>query len=176
MMRTDTRGSILVLGLGNLLLEDDAVGLELLKQLRERFGAFPGVDFVDGGTQGVALLGVIAGRESMLILDAVSKNAVPGAAEPGSVLCVDDPLAAATPQDFGAHGANASGLLASARLIGGLPEQISLVGVVPATTSTGVGLSETVRNALPEATGLASEVLLEMCDLEAPERRASCTS
>ncbi len=173
MMRTEPRGSVLVLGLGNLLLEDDGVGLELLKQLRDRLGPIPGVDFVDGGTQGVALLGVLAGRESILILDAISRGTAPGNPDPGTVVRIDDPLAIASPQDFGAHGANVSGLLAAARLIGELPKRINLVGVVPASTSTGVGLSAAVRDAIPAAAVLASEVLLNPSALG---RRASCTS
>ncbi len=176
MMRADTRGSVLVLGLGNLLLEDDGVGLELLRQLRDRLGPLPGVDFVDGGTQGVALLGVLEGRRSLLILDAVSRGAAPGNPEPGGVVRIDDPLAVATPQDFGAHGASASGLLAAARLIGELPERIALVGVVPAAMSTGVGLSDVVRDAIPVAANLASEVLLDMCEPGELRRPTACTS
>src|SRR3974377_942260 len=71
----DARPEILALGLGNLLLGDDAVGLRLLEELRDAGGD---AEFVDGGTQGLALLGYLADRPSVVILDAVALGAAPG--------------------------------------------------------------------------------------------------
>jgi hydrogenase maturation protease len=156
---TESEAPVLVLGLGNLLLRDDGLGLELLRQLRQRYPDKGAVDFVDGGTQGVALLSYLASRRALLILDAVSTDA-----DPGTALLLRNPLRHASPRGFGAHGANASGLLASAELLGELPEQSVLVGMVPAELQTGVGLSEQVQRGLPQALELAEGVLDELLD------------
>ena len=50
------RAPVLVLGLGNLLLSDDAAGLHLKAALAAERGTSDQVEFVDGGTQGLALL------------------------------------------------------------------------------------------------------------------------
>ncbi len=156
---------VLVLGLGNLLLKDDGVGLELLRRLQARRSADHEVrevkgeiEYVDGGTQGVALLGQLSGRRALLVLDAVSLGA-----EPGSVMVVRDPLEHVAPQGVGGHGANASGLLASAMLLGDLPPYAVVVGVCPAELATGIGLSARVHEALPDALAAADGVLTELC-------------
>ncbi len=158
-MRSETPAPVLVLGLGNLLLRDDGVGLALLRALQRDRAADERLEFVDGGTQGIALLGFLSGRRALLILDAVSTGA-----EPGRVQVLYDPLAHASPQELGAHGANASGLLAAAQLLGELPQRAVVVGVVPALLETGVGLSDIVEDALPEALERAGKVLDELLD------------
>lgn len=171
---------ILVLGLGNLLLRDDGVGLELMRRLAERRAEFAGdveVEFVDGGTQGVALLGHLEERRALLVLDAVSVDAT----GPGEVAVVRDPLAHPSARGMGAHGANASGLLASAQLVGHLPPRAVVVGVGPAELETGIGLSPRVSAALPDALARAEEVLAELCEAVERERsggggEAPCTS
>src|SRR5450756_627755 len=72
------RAPILVLGLGNLLLSDDAAGLQLHAALLAERGATDQVEFVDGGTQGLALLHYLANRRAVLVLDAVGLGAEPG--------------------------------------------------------------------------------------------------
>jgi hydrogenase maturation protease len=167
---------VLVLGLGNLLLRDDGVGLELLRRLESlRPSAVdPRVEYLDGGTQGVALLGRLTGRSALLVLDAVSLGA-----PPGEVMTVRDPLEHPDGQHGGAHGANASGLLASAQLLGDLPPLTIVVGVSPAELATGIGLSEPVRRALPDAMATAEQVLAELCERAGdPSTRGAleCTS
>lgn len=50
------RTPLLVLGLGNVLLEDDGVGTAAVTLLRDRYDAPPGVRVLDGGTLGLSLL------------------------------------------------------------------------------------------------------------------------
>ena len=70
---------ILVLGIGNTLLMDDGVGVLLVEEFR-CLSSLPAdeVEFLDGGTQGLALLGRMAGRRALVILDAVNLGATPG--------------------------------------------------------------------------------------------------
>jgi hydrogenase maturation protease len=70
---------ILVLALGDVRLGDDGVGPVLLTELADRYryaGGF--IEFVDGGTQGLELLSRIAGRQALVVLDAVASGRQPG--------------------------------------------------------------------------------------------------
>lgn len=164
-----TQTPVLVLGIGNQLLWDDGVGLVMLARLRERWGADSRVDFVDGGTQGIALATYLADRRAVLVLDAV---ALGGAA--GTVHARRNVRACDQPRGSGAHEGNAGELLAVAELVGDVPEQMAIVGIEPEALHTGIGLSAKVEAALPEATDAAERMLHELLAFVADEA-SSCT-
>ncbi len=151
------KAPLLVLGLGNLLLRDDGVGLELLKRLEARFADMPGVEMVEGGTQGLALLPYLEQRPGLLILDAAALGAAPG-----TVHVLWNPEHHAAPRGLGAHEGNAGELLDAAQLVGYLPGRVCLVGVEPADISTGIGLSGTVEGALDGAVEAATAALARL--------------
>jgi len=148
---------ILVLGLGNLLLGDDAVGLRLLEEL-QRAGD-PGIEFLDGGTQGLALLGYLAGRRSVLVLDAVGLGAPPGSVH---VLRAEAVHRLGARHAATAHEGNARELLAALWLLENPAPDVTVVGVEPARMRTGIGLSAEVEAAIPDAAGRAAAILQEM--------------
>ena len=147
---------ILVLGVGNRLLRDDGVGLELLKLVEDRRSGNPSIEFMDGGTQGLALLGALDARSHVLILDAVPPRG--DSPDPGRVHDIDAGAARAT-KSTSAHGSSVNELLAVAKLLGTMPPEVRLVGVEPEVVKTGIGLSDAVRRALPEAARVACERL-----------------
>ena len=152
---------ILVLGLGNLLLADDAVGLRLLEQVQSAAGVLGIVDaeFVDGGTQGIALLGRIAGRRGVILLDAIGIGDAPGAVH---VLRDAEVWQFRARKARTAHEGNALELLETARLLGDEPEHIAVIGVEPETIKTAIGLTSTVEASLAEASHKALEILRSM--------------
>lgn len=156
----DDHARPLVLALGNLLLEDDAIGLVMLDRLRrERADLAAVADFVDGGTQGLALLGLLSGRPGVVVLDAVGTGACAGAIH---VLDREHALGTAAAGAAPVHEGSAAPLLAVAALLGELPEWVRVVGVEPGSVRTGMGLSEAVRGALPEALDVAAAAIAVM--------------
>lgn len=150
----------LVLGIGNLLLGDDAVGLRMLEELQQDADDWaPGVEFVDGGTQGLALLGVMAGRPWMVVLDAVSHSGRPGTVY---VMTGAEALALQFVTAGTAHEGGAGSLLALATLTGDMPERVMVVGVEPEIVRTGIGLSAVVRGALADAIAAARREIVRM--------------
>lgn len=147
------------MGLGNLLLSDDAVGLQLLKNLSWELGDTEDVDFVDGGTQGLALLPYLSERRSVLILDAVKLGAEPGTVH---VLRDDDVVRIPARHAETSHEGNGLELLAIAHLIGERWQQIVVVGVEPAQVRTGIGLTPEVTAGAAHALATARELLQEM--------------
>ena len=152
----EPRARALVLGIGNLLLADDGVGLRLLEDLRREAGDPGDVEFVDGGTQGLALLGRLANRPAVLILDAVALGAPPGTVHVLDQEAIDGLHARG---GFTAHEGNGLEILALAKLLGEAPGKVVILGVEPEQVKTGIGLSHAVESALPLALVEARRIL-----------------
>lgn len=71
-------GEILLLGVGNILYGDEGVGVALVNRLQTRYRFPERLEILDGGTLAWNLLPLIAGREQVIVVDAV-------AAEPGAI-------------------------------------------------------------------------------------------
>ncbi len=152
---------ILVLGLGNTLLSDDGVGPALLDHLSGSAKKWDGqVEFMDGGTQGLALLGHLSGRKALIIVDAMKTGAPPGTVHRMTLaeLRNVNPGHASS-----AHEGNAGELLAAAQLLDELPARLFVVGVEPKKVATGLGLSTPVKRALSEASKEVNELLTQLC-------------
>lgn len=164
---------ILVLGLGNILLGDDGLGPTLVERLAQEYedveaGAAIGVgaeivsahttqvEFLDGGTQGLALLGQLAHRQALVILDALDTGQPPGTV---SVLEGRQVMSMSCERSSSAHESNATELLAVAALLGDLPETFYLIGVQPAAVKTFIGLSAEVQRSLESAVQKAHDLI-----------------
>ena len=147
---------VLVLGLGNILLGDDGVGPALLKRVRDKYDTVPEVECIDGGTQGMALIGYLAERSTLVLLDALSTGKAPGEV---TVLGKDEILTLGSSRATTAHEGNAGELLTVAHLLGELPEHVFLIGVEPERLRTELGLSASVAAALPAASACACQII-----------------
>jgi len=147
---------VLVLGLGNVLLGDDGVGCEVLRRTSEKYTGVPEVEFIDGGTQGLALLGYLAERRTLVLLDAFASGKSPGEV---TVLTKREILKPGASRATTAHEGNAGELLAVAQLLGELPQQVLLVGIEPERVRTELGLSVNVAAAVPAACDRACEII-----------------
>lgn len=158
---------VLVAGIGNIFMGDDAFGVEVARRLAER-ELPPGVDVGDFGIRGMDLMYALGeGYDAAVFVDAVPRGEPPGTLsviEPQ----LDEPDAdAATPD---AHGMDPVKVLALARQLGSVPERILVVGCEPAVAMSGdeeelVGeLSEPVRAAVGEAVELVESVVGELVE------------
>lgn len=151
---------ILVLGLGNPQSSDDGLGPMLVQELAKQYrytGGF--IEFVNGGTKGLALLNAMAGRQAVVVLDAVSTGTVPGTV---SVLEGSDVLRYATSHPASAFEGNAGELLATAAFLGDLPPHCYIVGVQPGSLLDGSTFSDDVQKALKPALNKAQRVVDEL--------------
>jgi hydrogenase maturation protease len=156
---------VLVAGIGNIFMGDDAFGVEVARRLVER-ELPPGVDVGDFGIRGMDLMYALGeGYDAAVFVDAVPRG------EPPGTLSVIEPQLdeadAATPD---AHGMDPVKVLALARQLGSVPERILIVGCEPAVAMSGeeeelVGeLSEPVRAAVGEAVELVESVVGELVE------------
>jgi hydrogenase maturation protease len=147
--------AVLVIGLGNLLRGDDAVGPRVVEELTRR-GLPEGVTALDGGTGGLDLLQVLEGWKRVVVIDAADVGREPGQ----FVRFTPDQARLAHAADrFSLHNAGLSDVLALADVLGWpLPEMV-IFGVQPAEIGWGEGLSPALEAALP---ALADAVLEEI--------------
>jgi hydrogenase maturation protease len=136
---------LLVLGLGNVLLEDDGVGGAAVSLLRERYDVPRGAQVLDGGTLGLSLLPYLDIADAVILVDAVRADATPG-----SLVRLDgDEVAPAVATWLSPHQVGVADLLDGARWLERYPSRVVLLGLVPFSMHLTVGLSPAVHASLP---------------------------
>jgi hydrogenase maturation protease len=157
--------AVTVLGVGNPIMGDDGVGLELLAAVQARW-TDQRVEFVDGGTGGMELLPIVQDARRLLILDAVAGPT------PGQVVeLTGNQIPRLLSSKLSPHQVGLLDVFAAARLLGREPDTIAVVGVVPESVELGLGLSPVVAAALSAAAAQANARLADWLDQEA--RRAA---
>ena len=145
-------GPVFVIGVGNILLRDEGVGVRVASEL-DRLATSghvalpPGTRVVDGGTLGLDLLPLIDDSRALLMVDAVELGAAPGTVR---VLRADE-LQTALAGHVSPHQVGIGDLVAAARLMGTLPDAVALVAIQPGEIAVGLDLTPDVEAALPEA-------------------------
>jgi len=146
----------LVLGVGNPLMSDDAVGLRVLEALAARPPALDGVEYLDAGTLGFLLLPRVEQCDALLALDAAQLQGAPGDVRVFEGAELDAFLR--TPR-CSVHELGLRDLLDAARLTGALPARCALVGVQPERVDWGELLSPAVAAAVPVAVAAARGIV-----------------
>lgn len=145
---------ILILGVGNLLLGDEGVGVHVAQQLLQT--PLPAdVEVIDGGTIGFELLPYVEGKRRVLIVDAIHADA-----EPGTLFRFHaDDAELEWSLTYSPHQSGLRELVDAIRLLTPAPE-ILIFGIVPAETHClAIGLSHPVHRRLP---GILTAILEEV--------------
>ncbi len=141
---------VLVLGIGNILLGDEGIGVRAVEALVERYRLPDEVEVIDGGTTGMGLLDLMAGRERVIIVDAVKTGATPG-----TIVRLDgDAIPPGLRERISPHQQGIGDVLAVLTLMGEAPKELVVIGIEPADLDFGVGLSPLIEaklDALVEA-------------------------
>jgi hydrogenase maturation protease len=135
------KNKVSVIGLGNILLRDEGIGVHVVEALKKRLDFPEGVQIIDGGTLGLDLLPIIEEMEKVIFVDAVNLNREPGAI----VLIEDDDIPSMLQPAFSFHQVGLADLLFAARFSGKKPAKVTLAGIQPQAIETGLGLSETLN-------------------------------
>ncbi len=141
--------SVLILGIGNLLLSDEGVGIHAVRCLAER-ALPPGVEVLDGGTSGADLVDHLAGRAKVVVIDAASGNGPPGTI----YRCKASELIAQE-GSLSLHEFGLADSLHMAEQLGCAPQSVIVLGVQPATLEPGMELSPEIAAVLPHIIKLA---------------------
>jgi hydrogenase maturation protease len=137
---------LLVLGLGNDILTDDAVGLHVVHELQRELTGHPSIDVRETTEMGLALLDFITGYRAVVIVDSIQT----GQAPPGFLHELDatalNQLTSRTP-----HFVGVSETLALGRQLGlVMPEQVKIFAIeVEDPFTLGTALTPALQAALP---------------------------
>ena len=144
---------VLILGLGNDILSDDAVGLLVARRLKHELSRFPGIAVLESSEMGLALLDFITGYSAVLIIDSIQT----GQAAAGSVHELDGshlkPGSGRTPHFLGI-----GETLALGRTMGlHMPAEVKLVAIeVEDALTVSAALTPALQAALPAITARAA--------------------
>lgn len=158
MSTAGTRCPVLVLGMGNLLLEDEGLGIRALELLQKNYRLPAGVELLDGGTTGMGLLDDISGREHLLVIDAVQTGDPPGT----RVRLANDEVPVYFSMRISPHQLGLSDVLATLELSGEKPADVIVHGLVPKSLEMCLELTELIGGRLDS---LVDAVAGELADL-----------
>ena len=147
---------VLVIGLGNVLLGDEALGPEVVRVLESRYRFPDDVQLLEIGTQGLNLVPFVEGAEVL-----VAVNSLHAKGTPGEVRVLDreavmraDPEYRMSPHAFGlrAH-------LETLEFAGRAPREVFVVGAVPEDAELRSGLTRAMKEAVPRVMDAVLAVL-----------------
>lgn len=144
---------ILVLGIGNILLGDEGIGVHAVRFLEEH--TYPAnISFLDGGTGGFHLLSIFQQYKKIILIDATLDGR-----PPGKVSMLKPKYAKDFPQTLSAHDIGLRDLVNSSALLGFLPEIYLITVSISENQPLSMELSEEVRQAVAEIELLVNELI-----------------
>jgi hydrogenase maturation protease len=151
---------ILVLGIGNILLADEGVGIHVVHEMAARADAArlalpDGVELFDGGTFGIDLLDTLAGRRKVIVVDAVRTDAAPATV----LRFTAADLVRREATDLSLHQVGLLETLTMAGHLGCAPDEVVIFGIVPGTLDPGLELSPEVAAVVPRVVDLVVDEL-----------------
>lgn len=142
-MNAARRGTA-VIGIGNVVLSDDGLGVHAVRRLRDRYRFGDDIELIEGGTAGLLLLPSLADARRAIIVDAIDTGTAPGALmRLDAEKCRRALVVGAT-----AHAVGLSDLLEAARLSDAWPDELVLHGAQPGSTAIGTEVTAPVAAAL----------------------------
>ena len=148
---------VLILGIGNSLLQDEGIGFHLLNRLRAEKNHWP-VEFMDGGTLSFGLSSAIESCSHLIVLDAANLHQPAGSIQAFLNNDLDDFL---NKPGKTVHEVSLSDLFDMARLTESLPQQRAMIAVQPQEISWGENLTEAVFNSQSQAIELIESILMD---------------
>lgn len=140
---------ILVLGIGNILLRDEGIGVRVIEHMHS-MPINKDVEIVDGGTSGMDLLDVLAEREKVIVVDAVDSGH-----EPGTVLQFGlDQIVQKEQTAVSLHELGIAETINMTKQMGCAPKEVVFFGVQPQNIDCGLELSQSVQNVIQKVAEL----------------------
>ncbi len=160
---------ITLLGLGNILLQDEGIGVHAVNAIKERYAFSPGVEIIDGGTMGLDLLPFFEDSAKVLIIDAVDFGKPPGTVG----IIEGDKIPSALSSKLSVHHIGLSDVLFAAKLKNETQPEVCLVGIQPKSLDVGLDITEEIRVQFDTVIDTAIKKLTDWnieCVLRSPRR------
>jgi len=135
-----------VLGVGNILLADEGVGVHAVEALRADYHVPAELTLIDGGTSAMELLEDLEGLDLLIILDAVRAGRAPATL----IRLSGNQVPVFFRARLSPHQVGLAEVLATLDLLGNPPRETIVFGIEPVSLETRLGLTEPVAARLPE--------------------------
>lgn len=152
----DEEAEVRVLGLGNVLMGDDAAGPWVVEHLRAEYGIGAGASLTDAGTPGLDLVPHIGGARVVILVDTVKSE---GAAGELRLYRKDEILRHPPGPRTSPHDPGVKETLLYLDMAGKGPEEVLLVGIIPGRVEKGLFLTPDVAAAVPVAAEAVADEL-----------------
>ena len=150
-MNSDNK--ILILGIGNVLMGDEGVGVHAIKELeKETFP--PNVTLLDGGTGGFHLLEYLQKYPRIIMIDATMDGKLAG-----TISLIEPKFATDFPKSLSAHDIGLRDLIESTAVLGELPKMYLITITIDSIQSMQIELSPEIEKQIPAVVGKVKEVL-----------------
>ncbi|MCM8612970.1 HyaD/HybD family hydrogenase maturation endopeptidase [Accumulibacter sp.] len=136
---------VVVLGVGNVLLSDEGLGVRAIERLQRAHRLPPGVEVIDGGTSGMELLEQLEGIDALIMVDAIRAGAPPAT----PIRLAGNALPVFFRTRLSPHQVGLCDVLASLELLGRSPRHICILGLQPQSLALGMELSREVEEGMP---------------------------
>jgi hydrogenase maturation protease len=150
-MNSDNK--ILILGIGNVLMGDEGVGVHAIKEL-EKESFPPNVTLLDGGTGGFHLLEYLQEYPTVIMIDA-TMDGKPA----GTISLIEPKFATDFPKALSAHDIGLRDLVESTAVLGELPKMFLITVTIDSIQSMEMELSAEIEKQIPVVIGKVKEVL-----------------
>lgn len=136
---------ITVLGIGNILLQDEGFGVKVVENLVQRFTFPEYVQVLDGGTLGMGLLPFLDGTDKLMIIDAVAGSLPPG----GIYELKGEDVKAYFKNKVSLHELGIQDVLATLELLEKPVREVLVLGIQPLVVDVGLELTEKIKPLVP---------------------------
>jgi len=139
---------VLVMGIGNTLLQDDGIGVHVTELFKSSREPEPNLDVIDGGTIGLSLLPVVEDADAVIIVDASEIGESPGSMRIFRNQEIDQQLSG---KRRSVHEVALYDLFSAAAIRGRSPQERVLIAIQPACTDWGLEPTPEVKASIPLA-------------------------
>jgi len=148
---------VIVVGLGNILLRDEGVGIRVIEELR-KIKLPESVEIHEGGVLGLFILNFFKNATKAIVVDAVKAGG-----RPGEVYCFDvkEIIENDRKTIVSLHDIDFVYALKICKDVLDLPEKIIVVGIEPEKIEEGLTLSDSVKKAIPKAIDVILKLINE---------------
>jgi hydrogenase maturation protease len=131
---------VVVLGIGNILLSDEGVGVRVVERLDQAYRLPPEVEVIDGGTCGMEMLEQLENLDALIVVDCVRFGQPPAT----PVLLKGDDVPVFFKTKLSPHQVSLSDVLASLEFTNRAPQRTVIIGMQPASMELGMELTPSV--------------------------------
>ena len=143
-------GRYAILGLGNRLASDEALGGLMVERLTADPSILAGlpdpdaVELIDGGTVGLGLLPYLTGLDGLVVVDVIAAEEAPG-----TLIDLEGSTLIRHEQVMSVHDLGAGELLGALHVMDAWPRRVRVVGLEPLAIELGLELTAPVAAGVP---------------------------